>query len=92
MGGRGASSSLARNSSPAKSSLEIFKDNARQFNDALKKAQVAKASIVEFTDVTNTVFRRYWNGSTFVDRKAALYERERKGIYKAKYKGQKLQH
>ncbi len=83
MGGRGASSSKAKST---KSSLEAFRSNARQFNEALQKAKQQRASIVEYTDITGQTFKRYWNGASFVDRESALYEKERKGLYKAKYR------
>lgn len=84
MGGRGSSSGMQK--SAQLSPLQAFKENAKQFNFALQKAKENKASIVEYTDITGKTARRYWNGATFVNRKSALYEKERQGTYKAKFK------
>lgn len=65
--------------------LDAFKENARQFNVAIEEAKKMKAAILEYTDITGTVFKRYWNGAAFVDRKSALYEKNRNGVYKASY-------
>ena len=65
--------------------LEEFKENARQFNRAIEEAKQKKAAILEYTDITGTVFKRYWNGATFVDRQSALYEKDRNGVYKVSY-------
>ena len=67
------------------SSLDAFKENARQFNLAIEAAKEKKASIVEYTDMTGAVFKRYWNGAAFVDRASALYEKDRNGVYTASY-------
>ena len=67
------------------SSLDAFKENARQFNLAIEAAKEKKASIVEYTDMTGAVFKRYWNGAAFVDRASALYEKDRTGVYTASY-------
>ena len=91
MGGRGAKSGVPKgavnNAAPQRSDLELFKENARQFNEAIQNAKAKKAAIVEFTDMKGTTYTRYWNGATFVDRASALYEKDRKGTYKAKFKG-----
>ena len=85
MGGRGGSSKLESNSQKI-SALKIFKENAAQFNKAIERAKTEKASILEYTEATGKIFTRYWNGATFTDRKSALYERERKGTLKVKFK------
>lgn len=54
--------------------LEIFKENARQFNKALVTARQNGKAVVEFTDCTGKVFRRYWNGATFTDKARELHE------------------
>lgn len=54
--------------------LEIFKENARQFNEALQKARQTGKAVVIFTDCTGQTFRRYWNGATFTDRRKELHE------------------
>lgn len=51
------------------SSLEAFKENARQFNDALNEATKQGALEVEFTDITGKTFHRWWNGGAWSDRK-----------------------
>lgn len=87
MGGRGSSSGVVASGGAIKvSPLTAFKENARQFNSALRDARRAKASIVEFKDVTGQTSKRYWNGATYTDRKSSLYEKEFKGTYKAKFK------
>jgi hypothetical protein len=85
MGGRGGSSGI-KNVPSGMTPLQAFKENAKQFNEALKKAQSEKASVVEFTDITGATVRRYWNGATFVDRKSALYTKAYKGKIQGTYK------
>lgn len=91
MGGRGSTSKIIRKDNPAgnMSSLEAFRENARQFNLAVQEAKKQKASVLEFTDITGTTYRRYWNGATYVDRKGALYEKEMQGTYKAQFRKKK---
>lgn len=85
MGGRGGSSGLKTekvNVSP----LTVFKENARQLNEALVEGRAKQASVVEFTDATGTKFKRYWNGATYTDRASSLYEKEFHGVYKKTFK------
>ena len=91
MGGRGSSSGVVASGGLVGGAIKVspltaFKENARQFNSALRDARRAKASIVEFKDVTGQTSKRYWNGATYTDRKSSLYEKEFKGTYKAKFK------
>ena len=76
------------------SPLEAFKENAKQFQDAIKEAISAKAAILEYTDITGAVVRRYWNGAMFVDKKpSGIYEKFYKshsGTYKKKFKAPPL--
>lgn len=41
------------------SPLMAFRENSKQFNNALKEGRTRKASIVEFTDITGKVSKRY---------------------------------
>lgn len=54
--------------------LEIFKENARQFNEALATAKRTGKAVVQFTTCTGVTVRRYWNGATFTDRARELHE------------------
>lgn len=82
-GGRGGSSGVGKSGISA---LQAFKENARQFNEALQQGKIRKASVVEFEDITGNETKRYWNGATYVDRKSALYEKDMHGTYKARFK------
>ena len=89
MGGRGASSK----SSSGMSALEAFKDNARQFNEAMREGERRRAAVIEFKDITGKVNKRYWNGAAYVDRSSALYTEATgrnavNGVYQAEYKTQ----
>lgn len=89
MGGRGASSK----SSSGMSALEAFKDNARQFNEAMREGERRRAAVIEFKDITGKVNKRYWNGAAYVDRSSALYtgatgRNSVNGVYQAEYKTQ----
>ena len=68
------------------SPLTAFRENSKQFNNALKEGRTRKASIVEFTDITGKVSKRYWNGATYTDRSNSLFEKEFKGTYKVSFK------
>lgn len=83
MGGRGGSSGSHKSSV---SPLTAFKENAKQFNNALQEGRKRKASIVEFTDITGKVTKQYWNGATYTERSRSLYEKEFKGTHKASFK------
>ena len=54
--------------------LEVFKENARQFNEALAQARKLGKAVVRFTDCTGAEIRRYWNGARFTDRQKELHE------------------
>ncbi len=54
--------------------LKIFRENARQFNEALATARKLGKAVVKFTDCTGKEYRRYWNGATFTDRARELHE------------------
>lgn len=68
------------------SPLTAFRENSKQFNNALQEGRTRKASIVEFTDITGKVSKRYWNGATYTDRSSSLFEKEFKGTYKVSFK------
>lgn len=61
MGGRGASGKRSKASGRKVSALEVFKENARQFNEAKEAAKEARASKLEFTTVTGEKINFYWN-------------------------------
>lgn len=76
----------------APSNLEAFKENARQFNQALQDARKAGAAVVEFKTITGSTVRRYWNGATWGDRPSSMearYGKKRTGTFKAKFKAPK---
>ena len=88
MGGRGTGSGNTYKSSGA---LEAFKDNARQFNEALREGERRRAAVIEFTDISGKLNKRYWNGAAYVDRSSALYtgatgKNAVSGVYKSEYK------
>ena len=66
--------------------LQAFRENASQFNAALSEARAQRALIVEYTDVTGQVNRRYWDGARYQDRKAFAYDKDGfSGTYRAKF-------
>lgn len=65
-GGRGASSGIRATTGP--SALEAFKENSNQFSKALREGKARRAAVVEFSDITGKVVKRYWDGSTYRDR------------------------
>ena len=64
--------------------LTAFKENAKQFNEAIQAAKSGSYSTLEYTDITGKTVNRYWDGAKFSDKKAALFEGE--GKYKRKGK------
>lgn len=90
MGGRGASGKRSKVGGRKVSALEVFKENARQFNEAKEAAKEARASKLEFTTVTGEKINFYWNGAAFTERKVTLPEGSGRyrtgGTYKAKFK------
>ena len=68
------------------SQLEAFKENARQFNEALEEARKRNAAVVEFTDITGKTFKRYWDGARYSDVKPSGALRSgTSGTYKASF-------
>lgn len=85
---RGKNHSAPNQSDPSYvfgSELEAFRENTRQYNLARIAAKEAKASILEFTDITGAIHKLYWNGATYTDRASSLYEREHSGVFKAQF-------
>lgn len=91
----GSGTSKAGEASKSKkliSPLEGFKENARQFNDAIQAAGKEKAAIVGFTDIMGRTVRRWFNGAVYSDRKPSEQniggtgKYKRKGTYKAEFK------
>ena len=77
MGSRGASSGIGG----GKSTLSAFKENAKQFNEAIQKAKAGKYYQLQYTDLTGKTVNRYWTGGNYSDRPSALYaDRNRKAM------------
>lgn len=74
------------------SPLEAFKENARQFNEALQEGKKRGAHIVEFKGITGQTVKRYWTGARYEDRPSSLYEKSNTkykmggGTYKAEFR------
>ena len=70
-----------------KSVLEIFRDDARQLNEARAEAQRRGAAVLEYTDHTGKKHREYWDGARFTDRPNSMEAKygRRSGTYTAQY-------
>lgn len=87
-GGRGASSGIRATTGP--SALEAFKENSNQLSKALREGKARRAAVVEFSDITGKVVKRYWDGSTYRDRPNSMYNslsnKDMSGTFKSKFK------
>lgn len=54
--------------------LERFKEDARQFNLAKIQAKNSHKAILVYIRADGSKVTWYWNGATYVDRKSALHE------------------
>lgn len=68
------------------SALTVFKENARQMNEALEEATRQRALEVHFTDVTGKTFKRWWDGASWTDKKVSQEMLKRYSSY-GKYVG-----
>ena len=73
------------------SPLQAFKENARQFNEALQEGRKRNAQIVEYKRIDGKTERRYWNGARYEDRPSQMYQNtggkyKTEGTYKAEFK------
>lgn len=90
-GGRGAKSGANTFNKP--SALAAFKENARQFNEALQNGKKNKAAIVEFTDITGKTTKHYWDGAAYRSRPNSMYNslnnKDMTGMFKSDFKAPK---
>ena len=73
------------------SPLQAFKENARQFNEALIEGKKRNAQVVEYKRIDGKTERRYWNGARYEDRPSQMYQNtngkyKTEGTYKAEFK------
>lgn len=82
MGGRGSSSRKKV------SDLQVFRENAKQYNQAKINGKKNKALVIEYKNVLGGTNRLYWNGATYSDRQSTMgmQKTEFSGTYKAKFK------
>lgn len=91
-GGRGANSNRktagsSGNSAPAVSSLEAFREDARQLNQAIAGANLANAAEIVYHSMTGKTIRKYWDGGRYGDRPSSLAQRysSKSGVFEATF-------
>ena len=73
------------------SELDAFRENSKQYNDALKKGREQGAYKISYTDITGKVHNMYYDGARYTDRENSMYKATNSkyklsGTYEAEFK------